>query len=326
MCEDLSGKQILLLYSRFFGYDVIVKNKLESFGAQVDLYDARANINSFEKAIRKIDSHFYYRKQRRFHSRIQEDNCEKKYDYIFANDVIDEEILRKYRYLFPSATMLLYLDDSVENMKGVEQTFKYYDHILTFDKRDADIYQIAFRPLFFSDDFKKDYHTHYEFDISFIGTCHSDRLSIINILRCKYSNYKFFFFCYLQSWFMFYYHLFSDREYRKVKKSFFQFKSLSTSEVAEILDKSKCVLDIQHPKQNGLTMRTIETLGARRKLITTNQDIKNYDFYDEKNIHIIDRSNPIIPDAFLIGEYQQVDDSIYEKYSITAWIQEVFTG
>lgn len=42
----VKGKRILLLYARFFGYDVIVKNKLESLGAEVDLYDARANIDN----------------------------------------------------------------------------------------------------------------------------------------------------------------------------------------------------------------------------------------------------------------------------------------
>ena len=70
--SSVSGKKILLLYARFFGYDIIVKNKLEELGAVVDLYDARANINTVEKAIKKVDPRLYYRKQRKFHKNIIE--------------------------------------------------------------------------------------------------------------------------------------------------------------------------------------------------------------------------------------------------------------
>ena len=40
------------------------------------------------------------------------------------------------------------------------------------------------------------------------------------------------------------------------------------------------VLDIEHPKQVGLTMRTFEVLASGRKLITTNRSIINHEFYD----------------------------------------------
>ena len=271
----LSGKKILLLYARFFGYDVIVKEKLESLGAHVDLYDARANINSFEKAIRKINTRYYYRKQRLFHEGIQKSNKTKEYDFIFSNDVLDEEILKQYRKTFPSAIMILYIDDSVKNMKGVENTFKYFDRVFTFDKKDSETYHISFRPLFFSDVFMDEncIEGEIDYDISFVGTCHSDRLSIINLIQRKYSNYKYFFFCFMQSWFMYYYHYLLEKEYRNVDKSFFRFKPISISDVAAIMHRSKCILDIQHPNQTGLTMRTIETIGAKKKIITTNPDM-----------------------------------------------------
>jgi len=57
----VKGKRILLLYARFFGYDRIVKTQLEKLGAHVDLFDARANISTYEKAILKITPAFYIR-------------------------------------------------------------------------------------------------------------------------------------------------------------------------------------------------------------------------------------------------------------------------
>ena len=152
--KSFQGKRILLLYARFFFFYAIVKAKLEELGAIVDLYDARANINSIEKAIRKIYSGYYFKKQRQFHGNIQIRNADKKYDFIFCNDVLDESILKQYRELYPRASMVLYMDDSVKNMKGIEKTFRYYDRVLTFDKKDSETYNIVFRPLFFSDVFQ----------------------------------------------------------------------------------------------------------------------------------------------------------------------------
>ena len=66
-------------------------------------------------------------------------------------------------------------------------------------------------------------------------------------------------------------------------------------------------------------IRTIECLGAKRKLVTTNSDIKNYDFYNENNILIY--SEPIDLDSpFFKNEYEELPDEMYEKYSLKNWL------
>ena len=322
----INGKYILLLYEKFFGYDVTVKKKLEESGAKVDLYDVRADINTVEKAILKFNDVLYLKKQRKFHSEIINKNAQKKYDFIFANNKVDIEVLKKYRKTFPDAKIILYLNDSVKNIKGVEKTFSYFDKVLTFDRSDAEKYSIVFRPLFFSDLFtqKKNEKTPETTDICFVGTCHSDRLSIIKRIKEKYSSYNYFLYCYLQSWFMYYYYRLTDSEYRTVKKDFFKYTAMPLSDVVNELAKSKAILDMQHPLQTGLTMRTVETIGMGKKIITTNTDIANYDFFDKNNILIIDRENPEIPEDFIYGQYKDLPDEIYEKYSISGWIKDVF--
>lgn len=323
---SLAGKRILLLYVRFFGYDKIVKEKLESLGAVVDLYDARANISTIEKALKKVDSRYYYKKQRKFHHSIQQENKGKKYDFIFSNENIEEATLKRYRKVFPGATMVLYLDDSVANMVGVNKTFHCYDRVLTFDRVDSMKYDMNFRPLFFSDSFKylKEKNLSKKYNICFVGTCHSDRLAIISKVIKNYPNYNYFFYCYLQSWFMYYYYAFKDVEYRKKTKKFFKYEQISMDQVAQAMAHSDAVLDIQHPKQTGLTMRTIETLGLGKKIITTNSDIKKYDFYNEHNVLVVDRENPIIPENFTEGDYEPLSEELYYKYSINGWIEDVF--
>ncbi|MCV4677987.1 hypothetical protein OFC08_34485, partial [Escherichia coli] len=57
-----------------------------------------------------------------------------------------------------------------------------------------------------------------------------------------------------------------------------EFEPLSQSEVVEMMKCSEIIIDIHHPRQRGLTMRTIECIGLNKKIITTNEDIKKYDF------------------------------------------------
>ena len=91
------------------------------------------------------------------------------------------------------------------------------------------------------------------------------------------------------------------------------------------MNQSKAVLDIQFSSQIGLTMRSIECIGMGVKLITTNTSIRKYDFYNENNILIIDRENPIIDWDFLDKQYEEIEEKIYEKYSLKNWIDVILT-
>ena len=100
----------------------------------------------------------------------------------------------------------------------------------------------------------------------------------------------------------------------------FNYKSKTPEEIARIINSSRAVLDIQHPRQTGLTMRTIEMIGMRKKIITTNKSIVKYDFYNPNNIMVIDRNNPMIDSSFFDKPYFELPKEIYDKYSIKKWI------
>ena len=67
-------------------------------------------------------------------------------------------------------------------------------------------------------------------------------------------------------------------------------------------------------------MRTIETLGSRRKLITTNKEIKKYNFFSEKNILVFSEqltTNEI--KDFLNEPFEPLNSNIYNQYHIDKW-------
>ena len=102
------------------------------------------------------------------------------------------------------------------------------------------------------------------------------------------------------------------------------FNSLNSDQMIDLYDKSEVILDISHPYQSGLTMRTFEAIGAGKKLITTNMNIKKYPFYNENNIYLIDRENIQIDLNFFKNKYLHLSDELYESYSIDGWLYDIF--
>lgn len=328
--KSINGKNILFLAPSFFGYENKIKDKMIKMGASVDLYDERSVTKAFDRALLKIAPSLFNNKTRNYYMSILNRNKNKKYDYVFIVkcEMMTQDMLKEFRSTFKGAVFCLYLWDSIRNIKGITSKFKYFDRVLSFDLQDVKKYpEMKFRPLFYSDDFKKEVKSDniYKYDISFCGTVHSDRYKIIRHVKslCNIRKWNSYFFCYLQSNFIFYFYKLIKLEFKGAKKSDFTFDKLSSSEIANVVDESRVILDIQHPKQTGLTMRTIEMVGMNKKLITTNGKIKEYDFYNPNNILIIDRNNINILEGFLLTKYEPLDASIYEKYSMTAWIEDI---
>lgn len=63
-------------------------------------------------------------------------------------------------------------------------------------------------------------------------------------------------------------------------------------------------------------------IGMNKKMITTNQDIRNYDFYNPENICILNRRKPALNMNFK-SDYMTLDKALYNKYSLESWIYEV---
>jgi hypothetical protein len=71
-------------------------------------------------------------------------------------------------------------------------------------------------------------------------------------------------------------------------------------------------------------MRTLEALGAGKKLVTTNSAIVQYDFFCSDNILVVDRNSPRIPESFFQVPYKQLSSQLYKKYSVSGWLGELF--
>lgn len=329
--SSIEGKKILFFAPAFFGYEDKIVKKMEAMGAAVDMYNVRSVTSATERALLKIVPKIFNSKNQKYYEKIIKENEGKKYDYILVVkcDMTPENILERFRKEYPNAKMCLYLWDSIDNIPGVLGKFKYFDTLHSFDMEDCKKYsELKFRPLFYADEFSKELDVGIQkYDVSFVGTIHSDRYAVLKKIRemTIEKGLKSFWFCYLQSKFIFYFYRFTKKEFAKTKISDFDFEKIDSKEIAKIISQSKIVLDIQHPRQTGLTIRTIEMLGMNKKLITTNTSIINYDFYNPKNIQVVDRKNVVIDSSFLDTKYEPLDIEVYNKYSLHSWVLEVLS-
>lgn len=121
---------------------------------------------------------------------------------------------------------------------------------------------------------------------------------------------------------VFFYRKLMNPELRHAHYSEFHFDPLAGKEMDRVFANSKCVLDSAQAGQIGLTIRVLEALGAKKKLITTNEDVVNYDFYREENIYVYD-GHFDLKAPFFNSDYVEVENSVYEKYSLRNWLKEI---
>lgn len=326
METGLAGKKVLYIAPRFFGYEAEIKSELIRQGAEVSFLLDRPFDSPFLKAMTKVYRGSVIGAADKYYKQGISKFAGLSFDYIFVvnGQTLSKETLVSWKKLYPTAKFVLYMWDSFGNRKWAVDNLQFFDHAFTFDANDAEKYNINFRPLFFSSGFEKLQQKDFSYDISFIGTAHTDRYSVISAVNKGLPvGARKFWYLYLQAKWVYWIYFFTNSGFRKSRISDFEFNSISKTKVQSVFDQSKVILDIEHPKQIGLTIRTLETLGARKKLITTNSSVKAYDFYNENNICVVDRRNPIIPQRFFETPYQDVNSEIFNRYRLEGWMDEI---
>lgn len=322
-------KRILMFCPRFFGYDQKIAEALRQQGHLVDLYDERVSNGVLAKTCIRYDVSLFHPVMERYIARIMAENADKQYDYIFVikGEGLTRRSLKALRQAYPKAKLILYLWDSLDNIADGVGKLKLYDRALTFDPQDAKNYPMVFRPLFYHAGFAgagncKDF----AYDIAFIGTAHSSRPRIVKELtrQCAAQGRKVYSYLFTPHYFVYLYNKLLNKEYRSVSWAELETKPLPSQTVRQVYDTSRCVLDVEHGRQRGLTIRTIEMLGMEKKVITTNRLIADYDFYHPNNFLIIDRDRPSLDMAFLDTDYTPLPKAIQEKYSLNSFLEEIF--
>jgi len=322
----LDGKRILLWAPRFFGYELDIKAEIERRGAVVDMIPDRPYEMPLMHALTRIKPKWIQLAASNFYDRRLNELGQPIYDFIVVvnGQTLSKAMLSRLRTSFPMARAVLYMWDSVENRRGIIDNISLYDSVFTFDPVSAKEYGMIHRPLFFSELKDPAVESKLKYHLSFVGTAHTDRYAVVKRLQMGLpEGVSSFWYLYLQAPWVFHYYRLSNRGMRAASLGEFKFTPLERHLTRQVFDGSRAILDIEHPRQRGLTIRTFETMGARKKLITTNANIRNYDFYDSNNILVINRNNPRVTRDFLEGAYRPERPDILYRYSIEGWLDDI---
>lgn len=319
----MKTKSILFITFDLSGYYDCITDELKATFKRVDYENTSELHYKYTSVFQKIYSFFFKiftgKKLKNYYKAqpIIEKYRIKKYDYILIirPDVFFDSQLLELKKMTPN--LIAYYHDSINNIPRKKDVIKYFDKVYSYEKKDVTDYNLNFITNFIYLDKRTPSVTNIEQD-TFTIMSNDYRIktlkTLANYLNTKGISHKFL--------------IHTDKKPNEDDKLLtYIYSRKNNTQVLEYLRKSRIIIDIhKFGIQEGLTFRVFESLYLNKKLITTNTDIKNYDFYNPNNIKIISPVESItLPDDFFTTPYEKIPDDIYEKYLFSNWIKEILT-
>ena len=323
----MKSKNLALICPNFFEYNLVISNALKAKGRDVYLFDERPSNDFLSKVLIRLGLRFLIKKKIHQHyQRIAAEIINNNIDevLIISPETAPLDFFKKIKEI-KGLKIYMYLWDSIVNKPYSKVLLQFADKCFSFDYDDSQRYErLNFLPLFFSKD------TTYEgaevsYMVGFIGTIHSQRYKAIKQIKdyCSSKGYNSYIYLYCPSRILFFFKKYVTLEFRNVDKKDISFNQLSLQTMRNNLKMCNIILDFSHENQSGLTMRTFEAIGSKKKLITDNKSIENYDFFNESNVMVLKESANIMNDNFFSDKFDEGISENFDKYNINNWLENI---
>lgn len=323
----MTKKRVLFIGIGFYDYEDAIIDEFAQQGYEVDYFSETPANTPLYRTYQRFKQYRKIEVIKEKHSLSIVKKSDENYDLVFIikGESFSKNAIQILKNKNKNAKFILYLWDSIRRIEGIEHKLDFFDKVFSFDRLDSiNNNKLVFNPLFFRKEYSsqntnstKNNHVYH------LGWYHSDRLILIQKIAnyCQENNLNYQFILFTGYFSYLIQSVFGGP--LKNNRKFLIFKPVSAKENFSNILNSKVTLDITHPFQSGLTMRTIELIGAERKLVTTNEDILNYDFYNPNNILIINRDNPVLEKSFFETEYTAIPSEIRSNYAIENWLSRM---
>lgn len=242
---------------------------------------------------------------------------------VTSGQAMTEDTLKKLHQMYPQAKFIWNLWDSVKAIDHFELLQKYFDILISFDKIEAERYGFVYNPDFYV---KETSAMRKKYDYCFVATYTEYRNLILQDMLSQVNGKDNF--IYLKETpnnriIPTIRRILSGEEKKLAGRNIY-YQALNYDAMLEVFAESRCIIDIAHPGQTGLSMRPFEAMAVKSKLLTTNKMIDGYDFYHADNIYIADPEElHMPPDDFLNAPYRDLPGEIYRRYSIESWCDKI---
>lgn len=171
--------------------------------------------------------------------------------------------------------------------------------VSSYEEEDAAKYGLKWHPQFFclrhiQELFRQEVSP--EFDFYFVGYCKNRQFEIEQILE-QLNDFESIF--------------------HTVHKSS---EYISYSQYLTQAQKSRCIVEIVHKGEKACTLRPLEAIALKRKLLTNNPEIKKYSFYHPQNIFILGQDDFSSLSAFIQSPFVPLPEETVDSYDINHWL------
>lgn len=214
--------------------------------------------------------------------------------------------------------LIAYQWDGIEKFPEVKNYFSLFDTFFCFEKIES---QLNIKPItnFYFDHLppaEKEYNTEMP-KLYFVGLYWKSREEKIDRFIDEVSGFPIELSIFIQ--------YFKEPEKKNSRIQYIQDR-ISFRENLEKVKDADILLDFVDPLHNGLSIRFFEGMYYRKKVITDNIMVKNYDFYHPDNIFVVENNNYKNIEQFLKTPYFELPTEIVKKYSFSNWLKEVIKG
>jgi hypothetical protein len=216
----------------------------------------------------------------------------------------DKKFLDGIRKKDPNAK-LVYVFTNIVKITGankwgiLDKLNEWFDAVFAFDPEDAKRYGFHYNRLIYTTP-KLDGDIKEDIDLFYIGKA-KDRLdSLLEVFEKAYSEG-------LKCDFS----IVDVPEEKQRHSDLIRYNvKIPYEEVIKKIRRSKCLVDVIQGESSGLTIKTVESVVYDKKLLTTNENIRNEIFYKDQNMMIYD-SNKSIRDFLSVP---MIPNTQEEKY------------
>ncbi len=315
--ELVKGKKILFICPVFQHYHTLIQEELVKNGADV-LYIPTYK----EPVIKRLLKKDLQAQLRKYYDGFKQVFSKNKFAYIFVikGDGFTEQLVQQLQT--SNCKKILYQWDSLKNWDYRKQ-IPLYDKIFSFDSGDCERdTRIKYYPLFYSKE-NNEVPSSLQYDIITVGGYSTWRYSLVEAIYdiCKRNNLS----AYFKMVIPFRSRLKNFLKGQRPRQRLISFSSISKDRYDQLLSATTTVLDVPSPGQTGLSIRTIETIAAKRKLITTNKNILKEEFYSTDNILILEEG---IKDENAILDFIRKKSTVYPDIShllLEKWLVKILS-
>ena len=317
--------KICVISFDFWGYDAHIVETLKEKGIEANHIKIGAvSYENFRERLTNLFSKVFLGKNLKYQKRQkfvieQLDKLGHQDQILVLNaDTFDHSTLE---YMKKSTNRFItFLYDNLDRFP-VQDKLHFFDKIYSFDDKDIEKHEFERLTNYNYLPFLSQEKQNPSEDALYITSYDKKRIKQLEILSRKFEELRLKFDLYVigkKSW--------KNQLMKPFSKNKIVFtrKRINHENLPEFYKRTKVILDLMRENQYGLSFRVFEAMALEKKIITDNEKIKNYDFYNPNNILVLDKDFSNITKEFFETPYQSLPEEIYKKYTLEKWVERVF--